>query len=513
MTAAAIDDMDLGALFRGVAPAEGGEVTDITADSREAVAGGVFLACAGGARHGLEFVDEAIRAGVGAVAFEPAAGIGSPHLPAGVTAIPVPALRDRLGEIADRFFGSPSASLPVVGITGTNGKTTTAWLVMQALERLGRRSGYIGTLGRGLGGDIRPGHLTTPDCVTVHRHLRELADGGARAVLTEVSSHALDQGRVDGVRFRIVAFSNLSHEHLDYHGDLEAYGAAKARLFTATTPEAAVINLDDAFGRALCARLPAATHRLGVSFASGAANDPEVALAGTLVAQSPDGLTLDLHEQGRTVRLRSALWGRFNADNLLLAAGILRAMDFGLDAVADTLGAAGAPPGRMERVVVEGIARPAVVVDFAHTPDALGKALGTMREHGADRLWCVFGCGGNRDAGKRGPMGLAAARLADRVILTDDNPRDEDPRQIVRDILGGIPDSLASAPRVQVIHDRAAAIAHAIRSAAPGDAVLVAGKGHEQVQIAGDVRRPFSDVAVAGAALAARASDPGKGAS
>ena len=345
MSAVAIDDMDLGTLFRGLAPAEGGEVADITLDSREAVAGGVFLACAGGTRHGLEFVDDAVRAGVGAVAFEPVAGVEAPRLPAGVTAIPVPALRERLGELADRFFDSPSARLSVTGITGTNGKTTTAWLVVQALERLGRRSGYLGTLGWGLAGGVRPGELTTPDCITVHRRLRELADGGARAVLAEVSSHALDQGRVDGVRFRIVAFSNLSREHLDYHGDLEAYGAAKARLFTDTLAETAVINLDDAFGRRLHARLPAATRRLGVSLAGGAADDPDVALAGALVAQSPAGLLLDLHEKGGTVRLHSPLWGRFNAENLLLAAGILRAEGHGLDAVADALGAAAAPPG------------------------------------------------------------------------------------------------------------------------------------------------------------------------
>ena len=500
MTLASASDMDLQTLFKGLAteaPAQ--DVVDITLDSRTAVRDGLFIACRGTRQHGLDFVGDALRAGVGAVAWEPAGPRRAPALPPGVASVAVPRLRDQLGEVANRFFARPSEAVRVVGITGTNGKTTTAWLVMQALARLGAGAGYVGTLGHGLNGRLRAAELTTPDCITFHRQLRELADEGATHVVAEVSSHALDQERVAGVRFATVAFTNLTRDHLDYHPDLAAYGAAKARLF-ALGAGTAVINLDDPFGRELAGRLPAGTRLLGVTLAGA----PGAVLTGSLAALGADGLVLDLRSGGQGARLHSPLWGHFNAENLLVAAGILLASGWTLDRATDALAGCGAPPGRMERVAAAP-GQPAVLVDFAHTPDALRKALAAVREHCTGDVWCVFGCGGDRDRGKRAPMGEAAVTGADRVIVTDDNPRTEDPQQIIADILAGAP----SLDRLQVVPDRAAAIARAIRLARPGDAVLIAGKGHETVQVTGQERRPFSDVDVARAAL----SSPAQGGS
>lgn len=497
MSRAGISEMDLHKLFPGLAaelPAL--DVADITLDSRTAVRDGLFIACRGTSQHGLDFVGAALRAGVGAVAWEADEARRAPELPDGVASIPVPHLREQLGEVANRFFARPSEALRVTGITGTNGKTTTAWLVMQAVAGLGGSAGYLGTLGHGLNGRLTAAELTTPDCISFHRQLRELADGGAGHALAEVSSHALDQDRVAGVRFTTVAFTNLTRDHLDYHGDLAAYGAAKARLF-ALGAGTAVINLDDAFGRELAARLPAGTRLLGVTLAGAAT----ATLAATLAAVDSEGLALELHSAGQVAPLKSPLWGRYNAENLLIAAGILMAEGWSLAEAAGALAACVSPPGRMERVP-GATGQPAVLVDFAHSPDALGKALGAVREHCTGEVWCVFGCGGDRDRGKRAPMGAAAVAGADRVIVTDDNPRSEDPQQIVADILAGV----SSLDRLQVVPDRAAAIERAIRLASPGDAVLIAGKGHETVQVIGGIRRPFSDVDVARRALAGRAS-------
>jgi UDP-N-acetylmuramoyl-L-alanyl-D-glutamate--2,6-diaminopimelate ligase len=497
MTPASASDMDLQELFKGlVTDTPALDVVDITLDSRTAVRDGLFIACRGTRQHGLDFVGDALRAGVGAVAWEPAESLRAPALPPGVAGVAVPRLRDQLGEVANRFFARPSEAMRVTGITGTNGKTTTAWLAMQAIARLGASAGYVGTLGHGLDGRLRAAELTTPDCITFHRQLRELADQGATHVVAEVSSHALDQERVAGVRFATVAFTNLTRDHLDYHPDLAAYGAAKARLF-ALGAGTAVINLDDAFGRELAGNLPAGTRLLGVTLegAAGAAAGRDV-LCGTVEALVADGLVLGLRFGGQVARVTSPLWGRFNAENLLVAAGILVGSGWPLDRVADALGRCTAPPGRMERVA-GAAGQLAVLVDFAHTPDALRKVLAAVREHCTGEVWCVFGCGGDRDRGKRAPMGEAAVTGADRVIVTDDNPRTEDPQQIIADILAGAP----TLDRLQVVPDRAAAIGRAIRLARAGDAVLIAGKGHETVQVTGHTRRPFSDVDVARAAL------------
>ena len=492
--------MQLRKLFPGIdSPLGEIDVADIASDSREVVPGGLFLACAGTRDHGLRFLDDAIRHGARVVAWEPQQDLPPPALPDSVLGMHVPGLGRQVGEIAGRFFAQPSSQVAVTGITGTNGKTTVAWVVAQALERLGEPSGYIGTLGSGIGMRIEADQLTTPGCVNLHRRLRRLANAGARHVATEVSSHALDQGRIAGVRFRVVAFTNLTRDHLDYHGDLASYGRAKARLFLDTGAPEAVINVGDEFGRTLVARLPHGMRPTTVAVAGAATGGIAPTLTMARLGRELGGQRLRLELGGETHDFATSLLGAFNVENLAVAAGILHALRFEAEAVAGALATVSAPPGRME--LLPSRSGPRVVVDFAHTPDALSRVLSALREDAVGRLWCVFGCGGERDAGKRPLMGDAAAAIADDIVLTDDNPRGEDPDRIVDAIRSGIP----SHASVSVIRDRAAAIRHAILAAAPADTVLIAGKGHEAVQIVGRESRNFSDQQAAGLALAERA--------
>lgn len=471
-------------------------IADITSNSRHAVRGGLFLACAGIEHHGLDFLSQALDAGVAAVGWEPAAGVSGPDLPPDVTDIPVPGLRSKLGTIADRFFDRPSAALSVTGVTGTNGKSTTAFLVTQALNCLPGKAGYMGTLGYGIGTDLKPSELTTPGCITVHRRLRTMVDAGADHVIAEVSSHALDQRRVDGVRFRVAALTNLSRDHLDYHGSMERYAEAKARLFIGTGIRTAVINVGDHYGAALADRLESGTELISVALVNTGGDIPAARLIGRLTGARAEGLGLQLSGDFGQAILESPLWGRFNAENLAMSVGVLLALGVDLDDAVTALGRCVAPPGRME-LIHSGPSAPTVVVDFAHTPDALTQALETVRDHCSGQVWCVFGCGGNRDSGKRRSMGEVAASLADRSVITDDNPRDEDPSKIIADIFAGT----GGGERIEVVQDRGAAIEFAIHSARSDDVVLIAGKGHESVQIVGTQARAFSDGAVARAAL------------
>jgi UDP-N-acetylmuramoyl-L-alanyl-D-glutamate--2,6-diaminopimelate ligase len=500
-------------------------VTDVTLDSREVRPGALFLACRGrghgndqdSLRHGIEFAAQAAERGARAVIYEtPDAGetralaaaarlLQRVRQRAGQDedqfVVAVPDLRVHLGSIADRFFGEPSQALHVVGVTGTNGKTTCAWLIAQALTLCGRPAAYIGTLGFGAIGALRPVTHTTSDVVSVHRQLALLRASGARAVAMEVSSHALDQGRVDEVRFEIAAFTNLTQDHLDYHGTLQAYGDAKARLFQRATLDARVINVDDAFGREL-AGAAGAPGRLVVT---GRASAPGAAahVMATQVQACADGFDLTLASSWGNARLRVALLGEFNVDNVLTALAVLLAAQVPLPEALAALGQCVAAPGRMQRVTGPASARHgAVIVDYAHTPDALEKALAAARRHCQGRMHVVFGCGGDRDRLKRPVMGRIAATCADLVTVTDDNPRSEDPAAIVRDILAGIPEPAAN---VRVEHDRAAAIRAAIVVAAPADVVLIAGKGHEDYQVYGTTRRLFSDEQVARSVLEALA--------
>ncbi len=476
-------------------------VTDIASSSSDAVAGGLFLACAGGARHGLQFLSQALAAGIRAVAWEPAEGFDAVALPPEITGIRVVGLRNRLGVIADRFFSAPSADVEVTGITGTNGKTTTAYLAAQALNQLGLTCGYMGTLGYGIGTDLQPSAFTTPDCITVHRRLRELANAGAQRVIAEVSSHALDQHRVDGVQFRTAALTNLSRDHLDYHGSMEKYAQSKARLFAGNGIRTAVLNVGDYFGAEMAGRIEAGSELISVAVVDADTAAPETRLCGRIVGECADGISLQLSGDFGEAQLDSALWGRFNAENLAMATGILLANGIGFATAVAALKKAVAPPGRMELIRC-GNAGPTVIVDFAHTPDALGKALETVKLHATGKIWCVFGCGGNRDSGKRRSMGAVAAMLADRMIVTDDNPRDEDPQAIVEQIIAGADTNV----HCEIVHDREKAIKTAIVSAAIEDVVLIAGKGHEAMQVTGNTAVPFSDAEIARMALGCTAS-------
>ena len=467
-------------------------ITGLVQDSRAIRPGDAFVAIAGFGAHGLNFVDAAKQAGAAAILFEPPA---PRDMPAPADAIAVQNLRARMGELADRFHGHPSQAMTLVGVTGTNGKTSTVQLLAQAWSLRGVRSGSIGTLGAGLYGEVVPTGFTTPLVLQLHALLAQLRDAGAQAVAMEVSSHALDQGRVDGVHFDIAVFTNLTRDHLDYHGNMQAYSAAKARLLAWPGLRAAVINLDDAHGRELRASLPATTHTIGLS-SRGAQAD----VRAENVALDADGINFDLIVGDERVRVQSTLLGRFNVDNLLAVAGALHALGDASAVIATTLSQLQPVAGRMNRLgglASNGSRQPLVVIDYAHTPDALAQALASLRAHAHGRLVCVFGCGGERDVGKRPQMAAIAEAGADMVIVTDDNPRGEAGDAIVADILAGFrkPDAIV------VQRDRAAAIARAITEATASDIVLIAGKGHEPCQEIAGVRHPFDDTKVARAVL------------
>ena len=465
------------------------QVSGLVLDSREIRPGDAFVAIGGFGTHGLHFAAQAREAGAAAILFEPPVPADVPAPAA--DAIAVPGLRARMGAMADAFHGQPSARMTTIGVTGTSGKTSTVQLLAQALELCGTRTGTIGTLGAGLYGQARPTGFTTPLVLQTHALLAQLREQGAQAVAMEVSSHALDQGRVDAVHFALGVFTNLSRDHLDYHGDMERYGAAKAKLFATAGLRAAVVNLDDAYGRRLAASLPGSLQVIATS-ARGSA-DAQVRAAG--VALDADGIAFDLHLDGQVQRVQSPLLGRFNIDNLLAVAGVLHALGHDAGRIVQVLGQLMPIAGRMNRL--GGGDQPLVVVDYSHKPDPLEQALESLRGHLRGRLVCVFGCGGERDTGKRAQMAAIAERLADEVVVTDDNPRGEDGDAIVAGIMAGFADPA----RVIVQRDRRAAIVEAIGRAKAGDIVLVAGKGHETYQEVAGVRHPFDDSVVAREAL------------
>lgn len=477
------------------------EITGLVQDSRAIQPGDAFVAISGFGAHGLNFVAQAEAAGAVATLFEPPMPAGFPTAAGDMPMIAVPGLRARLGAMADRFHGEPSRTMTTVGVTGTNGKTSTVQLLAQAWTLRGRRAGTIGTLGAGMYGEAVPTGFTTPLVLQLHALLAVLRDAGADAVAMEVSSHALDQGRVDGVHFKVGMFTNLTRDHLDYHGTMDAYGAAKAKLFAWPGLEAAVLNLDDASGRGLHAGIHAPVRAVGVS-SRGA--EAAILRADDIVLDLA-GLSFSLYIDGATHAVRSPLLGRFNVDNLLAVAGALHALGETPADIAAVLSVLQPVHGRMNRlggcVSQDGRRLPLVVIDYAHTPDALEQALTSLRAHAAGRLVCVFGCGGDRDSGKRPQMAAIAETRADAVIVTDDNPRTENGDAIVADILAGFADPGA----ILVRRDRAAAIAHAIATAAANDIVLIAGKGHEPYQEIDGIQYPFDDTATARAALEMRA--------
>jgi UDP-N-acetylmuramoyl-L-alanyl-D-glutamate--2,6-diaminopimelate ligase len=485
--------MRLDDLLRGIAaPSSGGiVVSGLTQDSHAVRAGDAFVALAGAKHHGIEFALQAVEGGASAVIAETRAA--DPHATVGgAPVVWIDGLREHLGEIAARFYNDPSAAMTVVGVTGTSGKTSTVQLLAQAFMQLGKRAATIGTLGAGLHGELHAGERTTPDVIRVHGLMAEFRDAGATDVAMEVSSHALDQHRIDGIHFDVAVFTNLTRDHLDYHGTMEAYGAAKAKLFAWPGLRAAVVDVDDAFGHELATRIPT-----GVQVIRCGIDNADADIRASEVHTHSDGLDFNLVTPWGEAAVHSALLGRFNVANLLAVAGVLGALDVPFTRIRDALQALQPINGRMNRL--GGGALPLVVVDYSHKPDALEQVLAALRAHCDGQLVCVFGCGGERDAGKRPIMGAIAERMADVGIVTDDNPRGEDGDAIVAQIVAG----MRVPERATIERDRARAIGIAIAQAHAGDVVLIAGKGHETYQEVGGAKHPFDDLQVARATLGA----------
>ena len=481
-------------------------VCALSSDSRRVAPGGAFIAWPGRAYDARQFVRAALAQGAraclveanGAAAFDWAGLDGVASLPD---------LKRRAGGLASAFMGEPSRQLTMLASTGTNGKTSTAWWTAQALAALGRRCGVIGTLGSGLpplpndgggqAGTLSDPGLTTPDPIALHTTLREFVDAGVQACAIEASSIGVAEHRLDGTHLDVVMFTNLTQDHLDYHGSMQAYWAAKAQLFDWPGLKAAVVNLDDDHGAALADQLRGSAISLWTYSAM-----HEARLRAQNVRYHAGGLVFELLEGAAFAQVRTRLIGEYNVSNLLAVIGALRSLGVALPDAARACSALTPVPGRLQRVPGPAGA-PEVVVDYAHTPDALEKVLLALQPLAAargGRLWCVFGCGGNRDAGKRPLMGGLAARHAQALVITSDNPRHEAPHAIIAQIVAGVP---ATAEKV-VIEDRRGAIEHAVREATGADVILLAGKGHEDYQDIKGVKLPFSDVERAQVALALR---------
>ena len=476
-------------------------ITRLVTDSRAVAPGDTFIAYPGGQADGRQFIAQAIANGANAIIWE-AHGFSWSNAWQ-VPNLAVVDLRHHAGEIADYVYGNPSGKLWVVGITGTNGKTSCSHWIAQSLCALGKKTAVVGTLGNGFQDALQPTLNTTPDAVCLHGLLADYLTQDAQAVAMEVSSHALAQGRVNGMKYDVALLTNLSRDHLDYHGDMQHYAAVKRRLFDWQKLKYAVLNLDDAFGAGFAEQLLDAE----VEVVGYGLSDTALQLAehlglrmvyGGALHMDAQGLNLQVHSSWGTTALHSPLLGRFNAANLLGVLAVLLVSGVGLTDALRELAQVQAVPGRMQ--AFGGGEFPTVVVDYAHTPDALEKVLQGLREvvgASSGKLICVFGCGGDRDRGKRPMMGAIAARLADSCIVTSDNPRNEAPHNIIATIVSGM-----GKWNYQIIEDRAQAIKQAISHAQAADTVLLAGKGHEPYQEINGVKYPFSDVEVAQRALA-----------
>jgi UDP-N-acetylmuramoyl-L-alanyl-D-glutamate--2,6-diaminopimelate ligase len=487
------------------------DILGLSLDSRLVKPGDLFFACAGMNQDGREFIADAIKMGARVVLAEENATIQSLNLPI----IYIKNLSSHISEIAARFYGNPGKLLKIMGVTGTNGKTSCTYYFAEVLKQLQSRCGIIGTLGNGLYGKIQPGNLTTPDAITVQKILTDFQQQGTIYTAMEVSSHSLTQGRVSAVPFTVGVFTNLTRDHLDYHGSMEAYGNAKKKLFTELSPQYNVINADDEFGRKLIHELTPQKKVYAYSInqnlaavsstqVTNATNFKEAANVADLkklfnTYDSVEWITVDEVQLNHTGihanvftpwgkgEFQTHLIGQFNLSNILAVITTLCLFDIPLPAVLNALANLKPVPGRME--TFGGKTKPLVIVDYSHTPDSLEKALLALRDHCPQKLYCVFGCGGNRDRGKRSLMATIAEKFANYVIVTDDNPRTEDPKQIVRDIMQGFVNS----GTIVVQHDRAKAIRDVIRGATSGDCILIAGKGAEMYQQIGDEKIPFND--------------------
>ncbi|MBU9677166.1 UDP-N-acetylmuramoyl-L-alanyl-D-glutamate--2,6-diaminopimelate ligase [Burkholderia multivorans] len=490
-------------LRQHVAPA-----AQLHADTRSLRAGDVFVAYAVDGADNRAFIADALARGAAAVLYQPEGLAATPNAP---IALAVPALDQLAGEIASGWYGDPSDGLLAIGVTGTNGKTSCTQWIAAALTALHQPCAIIGTLGSGMPGHLVPTGFTTPDAPQLQRSLAQLRDGGAQAVAMEVSSHALHQGRVNGTAFDIAVFTNLTQDHLDYHHTFEAYEAAKAKLFAWRGLRAAVVNRDDAAGRRLLEKLAGRVRT--IAYGIGDAQqmpDADRELVALDVRATATGTAFRLRSSWGDADVEVGTLGTFNVSNLLAVLGALLAADVPFDAALAEIARLEPVNGRMQRLGGRlQNDEPLVVIDYAHTPDALEKTLDALRPIAVargGRLVCMFGCGGDRDATKRPLMGAIAERLADDVVITSDNPRSEDPQAIIDQIVAG----MTAPDRARRIEDRASAILQAVRGAAREDVVVLAGKGHEATQEIMGKKRAFSDQDHARLALAARATH-GKG--
>lgn len=452
-------------------------VKGLALDSRLVQPGDLFFACLGTHLDGRKFINEALQKGAIAVLVDQETGSFDVSLPV----FPIQGLNQQISEIAARFYGNPAKALTIIGVTGTNGKTSCSHFIAAALKQLNIPCGVIGTLGSGLYGDLKLSSLTTPDAITIQKTLADFLAQGVTHVAMEVSSHSLDQGRVNAVPFYVGIFTNLTRDHLDYHGTMEAYGLAKQKLFEHPLLQYAVINIDDAFGKKI-AHVAANKSIFTYGF------DAEASVLASQLQLNLSGIQAELITPWGEGTLQSPLIGQFNISNLLAVLSALCLLEIPFDIALHCLAGLASVPGRMQ--ALGGKNKPLVVVDYSHTPDSLEKALIALKKHCQGKLLCVFGCGGDRDRGKRPLMAKIAEQYADEVIVTDDNPRTEDSTQIVADIMQGF----SEPDKIIVQHDRSKAIHNVIQCASAGDCVLVAGKGAETYQQIGDQKIPFSDV-------------------
>ncbi|MEL7311668.1 MAG: UDP-N-acetylmuramoyl-L-alanyl-D-glutamate--2,6-diaminopimelate ligase [Pseudomonadota bacterium] len=481
----------LARLLEGLASAPDLPITDVVRDSRRATPGSVFLALAGTAQHGIEYAAEATERGAVAVVTDLPARDPRALAVNGVPVISIPEREGLDGVIGARFFGAPTASMDVIAVTGTNGKSSVSWLIGQSMAGLGRRPALMGTLGWGALTALRPSRLTTPDALTLQRQAAQLCDDGCDVLALEASSHALDQFRLSGTNLDVAVFTNLTRDHLDYHGSMEEYFEAKAQLFDWPGLSHRIVAVDDDWGAKLAKRYPDAW-LVGAPARAERARSVQVAA----VDYSASGVQIQVATPLGDGVIRSALIGPFNVQNLAVSLAALLSVGVPLQRALEAVSDASAPPGRLERASENA---PTVIVDYAHTPAALTAAIDALRPHTEGELWCVFGCGGDRDRGKR-PQMAEAASAADRLVLTSDNPRSESPLSIIEQMRSGL-----SHDRYRIIEDRADAIAFAIDEAADNDTILIAGKGHEQYQVIGNEVRDFDDRLVARTRLSVRA--------
>jgi len=465
-------------------------VAGITSDSQQVNEGDVFIAQAGLTRHAIDFVPQAMEAGAVAVLYDEDDDYCRQRMPLldkqySIRWIPVRGLLRKAGQIAARYYADPSESMTLIGVTGTDGKTSVTHLLVQALSQLGKRVGSVGTLGYGVANRLKMTSYTTPDAITLQSILAELREQQCEYVVMEVSSHALEQYRVSGCEFDLALLTNLGSDHLDYHGTVENYAASKSALFAFNSLQGRVVNANDQLGQELLAQY-AGAQTLAFDARVGQSEGNAVTLLHSRM--KAEGLNIVADTPMGQVRVQSALVGSFNVDNLLAGIAALQLLGLAVDEIERGMQNLRAIPGRMEFYPSVG-QLPAVVIDFAHTEQALQACLGALQGYQRGGLYCVFGCGGDRDQSKRPKMAAVAEQLADQVILTDDNPRYEPAQKIMQEILVGF----TNPDQVRVIHDRRAAIETALHQAGRDGLVVIAGKGHEQFQIVGDQRIPFSD--------------------